>query len=386
MRRWPWRAAVTVLVICMTGCSVLYGDDKVDVPSSSAAPVVRGADISTALLEEAAGNGLSSDGTPQPIERILAGAGANYVRLRLWVDPPPGYADEETALELARRAKAAGMKIYLDLHYSDTWAEPQQQEIPRAWRGLDLEALSAQVSDYTRQVVADFARAGTPVDMIQIGNEISSGILWPLGKLDADSPRGGWEGFLTLLGAGVAGAQAGNPAGHQLSIALHIARIDEPDATHEFFNQVLNAGIRFDVISLTYYQFWSGPLSSLLSSMNDLSSRYGKNILVAETAYPWTMKGDRDELELNRRRQLPDADTFPPSPTGQAKYFAALRDVIAQIPEGRGIGFFAFEPGWLPGVGSLPDTSAAPFANLTMFDYDGKALPSIKVAFAPPPN
>ncbi|OHV47107.1 hypothetical protein BCD48_20455 [Pseudofrankia sp. BMG5.36] len=369
----------------MTGCG-LYGSDKVTVPSSSAAPAIRGADISTTLLDEAAGNVLSADGKEQPIERILVGAGANYVRLHLWIDPPPGYFDEETALTLARRATAAGMKIFLDLHYSDTWADPTLQQTPPVWRDLDLKELSDRVFDYTRKVVTDFARQGTPADMIQIGNELSSGFLWPLGKLDATAPGGGWLGFLTLLRSGVAGAQAGNPTGHRLSTAIHTARIGEPDAAHEFFDQISAAGIPFDVIALSYYPFWAGSMSQLRDTMIDLSSKYRKEIMVTETAYPWTLRGDRANLALKHRNQLPDADRFPPSPTGQAAYFAALRDLIAQVPEGRGVGFFAFEPGWLPGVGAHPGQDAAPYTNLTMFDYDGEALPSIKVAFAPPTN
>jgi arabinogalactan endo-1,4-beta-galactosidase len=381
--RWSSRATVIALAICLAGCGLYGPGTNVGIPSSSAAPVIRGADISTALLEESAGKTLSAGGKTLPIEQVLANAGANYVRLRLWVGGPPGYGDEQTALRLARRAAAVGMKIYLDFHYSDTWADLESQNIPPSWRDLDLDELSARVYDYTKKVVSDFARQGTPADITQIGNEISSGFLRPLGDLNASRPQGGWPDFLTLLRAGVAGAKAGNPPGHRLLIALHYARVAADARTHDFFDQVSKAGIAFDIIALTYYPFWNGKLSSLLHAMDDLSRRYGRGVLVAETAYPWTLSGDRKHLVVNRWRQLPETNKYPPSKSGQAAYFAALRDLIVKVPNSGGLGFLDFEPGWLPGVGTLPSDSADPFANQTMFDRAGKALPALGVAFAP---
>jgi arabinogalactan endo-1,4-beta-galactosidase len=339
-------------------------------------------DISTALLEEAAGHRFSADGTIQPIESILAGVGANYARLRLWVNPSPGYSDEASALTLARRTHAAGMRIFLDLHYSDTWADPNHQKTPAAWRTDDLAALTDQVHDYTRDVIADFARQDTPVDLVQVGNEISAGMLWPLGRLGSDRPDGGWPAFLALLRAGVDGALVGAPRDHRPRIALQIERIGDPAGSHDFFDQVTAAGIPYDVIALSYYPFWHGPLSALRSTMDDLATRYHRDVLVAETGYPWTMAGGDPDLGVADAAELPEADRFPPTPAGQSAFYRALRAAIRDVPGGHGLGLVVWEPGWLAGVGWRAGATA-PFTNLTLFDHEGRLLPAAAVALAP---
>ena len=135
---------------------------------------------------------------------ILNAHGLNYVRLRLWVNPPAGYSDLASDLRMARRIKAAGDKLYLDIHYSDFWADPTHQDIPAAWQGQDLSQLTTTVQNYTAQVIGAFAAQGTPVDMVSIGNEIRNGILWPVGEVDWSTDTG-WDNLTTLLKAGVAG-------------------------------------------------------------------------------------------------------------------------------------------------------------------------------------
>ena len=149
-------------------------------PQHSKSLSVRGADISFTLQEEAAGTQYRDlRGRKGSVERILAGSGGNYVRLRVWTDPPAGYSTLDSALTLAKRAKRAGLKVLLDLHYSDFWADPGKQPTPKAWQGQDLPTLAETVRHYTRHAVAAFARQGTPVDMVQVGNEVTSGMLFP---------------------------------------------------------------------------------------------------------------------------------------------------------------------------------------------------------------
>src|SRR5262245_11469434 len=147
---------------------------------------LRGADISFTLQEEAAGVRYRDHGAVRPIETLLARRGANAVRLRVWTAPPAGYSDLGAALTLARRARRAGLKVLLDLHYSDCWADPAHQITPAAWPSLDLDTLSSTVRVYTRDAVRQFAEAGAPVDIVQIGNEVTGGMLWPLGQVYAD--------------------------------------------------------------------------------------------------------------------------------------------------------------------------------------------------------
>jgi arabinogalactan endo-1,4-beta-galactosidase len=343
----------------------------------SGALSIRGADISFTLQEYAAGNHFTDRGRVRPVEEILVGHGANYARLRLWVDPPTGYSDLPSVLEAAQRARRAGMKILLDLHYSDFWADPGHQTIPAAWLGQDLATLATTVHDYTRDTIATFARHGTPIDMVQIGNEVTAGILWPLGQIYLTSVPN-FADFATLTNAGIRGAREGNPKHHQLLMMMHIDRGGDNAGSTWFFDHVLAAGVTdFDVIGQSYYPFWHGPMSALQANLNDLSPRYGKDIIVAETAYPWTL-ADGDDLvnSLADASQLPDGALYPPTPQGQASYFEALRSVLLQVPNGRGVGFFDWEPEWIPGVGWEPG-AGNPNDNLTMFDFTGAALPSL---------
>jgi hypothetical protein len=141
----------------------------------------RGADLSFEQLEEAAGADFTDNGNSGSALQILNSHGLNYVRLPLWVNPPPGYPNLARDLQMAKRIAAAGDRLYLDIHYSDFWADPQHQDIPAAWRGQDLTQLSSTVESYTHDVIAAFAAQGTPVDMVSIGNEIRNGMLWPVG-------------------------------------------------------------------------------------------------------------------------------------------------------------------------------------------------------------
>jgi arabinogalactan endo-1,4-beta-galactosidase len=345
----------------------------------SPAPAIRGADISFTLAEEAAGITYRLDGRTAPVERLLRSAGANWVRLRIWVDPPAGYSDLGQALRLARRARAAGLRVLLDLHYADFWADPGKQPTPAAWAGQDLPTLARTVHDYTADVIAAFARQRTPVDMVQIGNEITAGMLWPLGQIySGDTQR--WPEFATLVKAGLAGARAANPRGQRLRTMLHIDRGGDNAGSRWFFDHVLEQGVRFDVIGESFYPFWHGPLTALAANLADLAGRYGKPLVVAETSYPWTMS-DGDDLanSVSDPAQLPEGAAYPPTPAGQAAFFAALRRVLQGVPGG--LGFFVWEPEWLPGVGWEPG-AGNPNDNLTMFDRRGRALPSVRTAFA----
>jgi arabinogalactan endo-1,4-beta-galactosidase len=335
-------------------------------------PRIRGADISFTLQEESAGKSYRDGGTVKPIERILASRGANYVRLRVWNAPPSGYSTLSSALTLGRRAQQAGLKVLLDLHYSDFWADPGKQPTPAAWSGQNLSTLATTVRTYTRDAVSAFARQGTPISMIQVGNEITSGMLFPLGQIYRSDGEH-WSEFTTLLKAGIAGARdAGAP-----SVMVHIDRGGDNGGSRYFYDHILAQGVQFDVIGLSYYPFWHGALSALRSNLNDLSSRYRKDLVVAETSYPWTLNnGDSLGNFINTPSQLPDGSRFPATQSGQTAYFEELRNVLAAVPNGRGAGFFAWEPGWLPGVGWSPG-EGNPNDNLTMFDWSGNALPSL---------
>lgn len=344
---------------------------------------VRGADLSFTLLEEGIGNGTSDNGAEEPVERIIARYGANYVRLRIWVGPSPGWSDLGSALVLARRAHEVGMRLLVNLHYSDTWADSANQSIPAAWRGQPLVTLAESLRNYTRDVVVAFAEQGTPVSMLQVGNEITSGFLWPLariGRADGES----WSEFTTLLRAGITGARAGTPDGQELTIMIHTDRGGDNAGARHFYDRLLEENVRFDVIGLSYYPFWHGPLADLQDNVADLATRYDKDVVVVETAYPWTLENPRAQPDrfCTSEEQLPDVEAYPATPDGQAAYFEALRSSLQRVPGNRGLGFFVWELAWLDGVGWAPG-SPNPYANLTLFDDHGRALPALRAFRAP---
>lgn len=346
-----------------------------DPNTGSLGPRIRGGDLSFTPQLEAAGVRFRDHGKVRPVERILADRGANYMRLRIWTDPPAGYSTAATMLPMAVRARRAGMRVLLDLHYSDFWADPGHQTTPAAWQDQDLPTLAGTVRRYTRDLIAEFARHDA-VDMVQIGNEVTAGMLWPLGQVYL-SDGAHWDGFATLLNAGITGAREG-AHGRRLPVMLHIDRGGDNGGSVWFYDHILAAGVvDFDVIGLSYYPFWHGPMAALQANLNDLAARYGKDIVIAETAYPWTT-GNGDDLanSFNSDSQLPDDAAYPATPQGQADFYSALRGVLAQVPDGRGAGFLAWEPEWIPGVGWEPG-AGNPNDNLTMFDWQGNALPSL---------
>src|SRR4051794_567997 len=214
----------------------------------STALSVRGADLSfLPQLEEAGVKYTDLAGRVRPAEQILAQQGANYMRMRVWVDPPAGYSDKARALALAKRAKRAGMKILLDPHYSDFWADPGKQYPPASWP-TDLASLNVKIKSYTRSLVREFAAQGTPVDIIQIGNEITNGILWPAGQLYLPDGTQQWAAFADLLKAGTEGALEGCGGHRRPRTMLHIDKGGRMGDTRWFFDNVSAHGVPFDII------------------------------------------------------------------------------------------------------------------------------------------
>jgi arabinogalactan endo-1,4-beta-galactosidase len=366
-----------------TGADVCVGEFRAFGPDPAAARMDLGTDLSFTPQEQAAGAVFTDRGTAASPVTITRDNGANYARMRLWVDPPPGYNDLASDLALARRVHAAGMSIYLDIMYSDFWADPTHQDIPAAWQGQDLAQLTATVQSYTRQVIAAFAAQGTPVDLVSIGNEIRNGILWPVGEVDP-ATGAGYDALATLLKAGVAGARAGNPPGHRLQIMMHYDQGGNNQLSQAFFQNLVSRGVPFDVIGLSYYPFFHGSISAMRQNVDALATQFGKPIVIAETQYPWTLAngnspiGDSTGNFVWEPSQL--SPGYPASPGGQLSFVSDELSILAQVPDGLGAGLFYWAPDWIPGVPWEPGTGVGtPNANLTLFNSQGVALPSIGI-------
>ena len=372
-----------VTVYSDTGADVCVGEFRAFGPDAAAAGLDFGTDLSFTPQELATGATFSYNGRRGTPVTITREAGANYVRMRVWVNPPPGYSDLASDLALARQVHAAGMKIYLDIMYSDFWADPQHQDIPAAWAGQDLGQLTARVRSYSQQVVAAFARQGTPADLTSIGNEIRNGILWPVGEINC-TDCGGWDNLAQLLKAGVAGAEAGNPAGHKMLVMMHYDQGGDNTLSSAFYSQLTSHGVPFDVIGLSYYPFFHGAISAMRANVDALATQFHKPIVIAETQYPWTLAngnsplGDSTGDFVWQTSQL--SPGYPASPGGQLSFVTDELSILAQVPGGLGAGLFYWAPDWIPGVPWEPGANiGSPNVNLTLFNFEGAALPSIGI-------
>ncbi len=366
-----------------TGADVCVGEFRAYGADAAAAGMDFGTDLSFTPQELAAGAAFSYNGRPGTPVTITREAGANYVRMRVWVSPPAGYSDLASDLALARQVHAAGMRIYLDIMYSDFWADPQHQDIPAAWAGQDLGQLTATVRSYSQQVVSAFAKQGTPVDLVSIGNEIRNGILWPVGELNC-TDCGGWDNLAQLLKAGVAGAQAGNPPGHKLLVLMHYDQGGNQQLSSAFYSQLIAHGVPFDVIGLSYYPFFHGAISAMRANVDALATQFRKPIVISETQYPWTLANGNSPLGAStgdfvwETSQL--SPGYPASPGGQLSFVTDELSILAQVPGGLGAGLFYWAPDWIPGVPWEPGTGiGSPNVNLTLFNVEGAALPSIGI-------
>jgi arabinogalactan endo-1,4-beta-galactosidase len=408
----------------------------------------RGADLSTLLSDTGT---FTLNGSPMPILGIFRSGGLNYVRLRLWINPVSGNFGTPTEqpfcaaavcpdltndLAMAKQAQAAGMKVLLDIHYSDTWADPQHQNVPASFNGETLPQLADSVQSYTKSVIQAFAAQGTPVSQVAIGNEITQGTLWQFTTLSAtattvtpagtktikvastsgispgdtlfidslatsnsvagvadpstevvkvasvgtsgadgtgitltqplqyphDGPvtvqdvqdsghllfdpttdQADWSSLTTLLKAGIAGARDGNPSGNPLLVQLHIDRGGDNATATDFVDHMLAAGVNFDVIGLSYYPWYHGPISAMKANVTALIERFHKDVMIAEDQYPQEPQlgyGLYDSADAN----YPDTQPgYLVSPAGQASYQRDLVSLMASMPGGHGLGVFYWD-------------------------------------------
>jgi arabinogalactan endo-1,4-beta-galactosidase len=302
---------------------------------------------------------------------ILAAHGLNAVRLRVWVDPPDGYHNEAELLDMARRVKHLGLKLLVDFHYSDNWADPGKQNKPAAWKDLAFEPLKQALYDHTLGVCAALKAQGTPPDMVQIGNEINGGLLWPDGSTDH------WDQLAALLKAGYQAVKTCSP---DSQVMLHLAEGGNNAGSRTWFDEAVQHGVPFDLIGLSYYPYWHGSLDDLQNNLDDLAARYGKDLVVAETAYPFTSQ-DKDGFGNIISTQVVAGYDF--TPDGQKRLLADVMEIVRTVPAGRGLGVFYWEPTWtaVPGNGWDPadPSSGNGWENQALFDFNNRALPAMSL-------
>ncbi|MFE9399197.1 glycosyl hydrolase 53 family protein [Streptomyces flavidovirens] len=345
-------------------------DDLTFTPGSTGL-AVKGADVSMLKKSEDFGgvyrtsSGATGDGLA-----VLKSAGANYGRLKVWVDPADGYSNKARVLQMAQRIKAQGMKLLVDFHYSDTWADPGAQTKPAAWASHSYSRLTTDVYDHTYDVLNALKAQGTTADMVQIGNEINTGLLWPEGSTD------NWDQTAGLLKSGINAAKA---VSSTTRIALHLAHGGDNSLYRWWFDNAKARGVNFDVIALSFYGYWHGPLSDLQNNLDDISARYGKSVMVAETAYPFRLDSkDSHENIIDLPSEL--VSGYPASTAGQAAWLRDVMNVVEAVPGGRGLGVIYWDPTWTAVTGNGWDpadpSSGNGWENQALFDYDNRLLPA----------
>jgi len=335
---------------------------------------IQGADVSQLLKNEQHGAVYrDAHGRRDDALRILQSNGVNYLRLKVWVDPADGYSDRDDVLLVARRAKALGLKLLVDFHYSDAWADPGKQNKPAAWAGLDFEHLRQAVYEHTYGMLAALRAQHTPADMAQIGNEINGGMLWPDGRWD------NWDGLAALLTAGSTAVKAASPS---TRVVLHLAEGGNNGGHVWWFDNAIARGVPFDVIAVSQYLYWHGPLGYLQANLFDLATRYDKDVMVAETAYGFTT-AEQDAEPNIFTPALADAGGYPATPQGQSDALRDMFNAVAAVPGGHGLGVFYWEPTWTAVAGGGWDpadpSSGDGWENQALFDYTGRALPALRI-------
>ncbi len=406
---------------------------------------IKGVDISTLIEEEQCGAKYYDNGVEGDALEILNRYGANYVRLRLWNDPysedgkpyGAGTNDIKKTIELSRRAIKLGMGVLLDLHYSDFWADPGKQIVPKVWRSYSVDELESTIYEFTRECLLKLKEENVLPTMIQIGNEITNGLLWPTGK----KPE--FDNIARYVSAGIKAAKEIAP---EAEIMIHLDNGGFNSMYVEWFDNYVKRGEDFDIIGLSYYPFWHGTLEELSFNMEDMARRYGKKIAIAEVSMGFSMEDYRiyevpDDVikriskemsgnEIDRdaflsyynlknsvddntqiqndnimleniqkwinenligkatRENLIDKIPYPMTPQGQSDF---MKDIMKRVDavEG-GMGFFYWEPAWIPVPGCGWATKEAleytgekglggnEWANQALFDYNGNVLPALE--------
>jgi len=318
--------------------------------------IIKAADLS--FLPEIENAGVvfyNRGGQAEEMLKTLKDAGMNTVRIRLWKNPATPHSGFPEVKAFSAKVRSMGMKVWLTVHYSDTWADPGSQIIPAAWAGLGYYAVKDSLYAYTSMIVKEI----NP-DFIQIGNEINHGMMWPQGNLNFLS------NFMGLL---VSGAQAVRDKSASCKIIIHYAGFEEAEAFYD------NLGdLDYDIIGLSYYPMWHGKnLGMLESTLDSLGQKFDKEVLIAETAYPFTLGwNDWTNNVVGLEEHL--VDGYPATPAGQKAFLKEIKRISTAAKKSVGFAYWGGE--WVAYKGTQA-TDGSSYENQAFYDFENKALPVI---------
>ncbi len=319
--------------------------------------LVRAADLSQLpkILETSNAAYFNAEGEYEELLTTFKINGGNTVRLKLWHTPGDGYSGFEDVKAFAKEIEAEGLKVWLTVHYSDTWADPGSQTTPAAWQGLSFEQVKDSMYAYTARIINEIGP-----EYIQIGNENNSGILFPHGKISSNQAQ-----FKELLATGLQAVRDNDP---EVQTIIHFAGIS---GSTWFYDIV--GDLDFDLIGLSYYPFYHGKnLDLLTQTINNLAATHDKDVIIAETAYPWTLDwndwtnnivGSDDDLIL------PD---YPATPEGQKDFINTIKQIVTDADRGVGFCYWGAE---LIAFDGPESQDGSPWENLALYGFNNRALP-----------
>jgi arabinogalactan endo-1,4-beta-galactosidase len=352
-----------VIALLLVACKQTLNNNT---DNENPAKLEYGGDFSIMKRMEDLGGKYKIDGEVTDGMQIFKDNGYTWCRLRIFHTPNkvgPVINDLDYTIALAQEARKFGFKVFLNFHYSDTWADPAKQFVPKAWENLDFETLTDSVYQYTRQVMRAMEAANVFPEMVQIGNEINNGMIWPNGKLWADNGSARWDELSALLIAGIRGVNDSD-SNDQVQIMIHAATGGDLVESDNFYSNILKRGVEFDVIGLSYYPWWHGTFEDMEKNLEFLSNKYDQEISLVETAYyanNWYPEPEGWVL---------DVQPFPPTEQGQYDFLVDLAERLKKFPKVTSVYY------WEPDGLDIPG-SGIHYLGRSLFSRDGNAFKGI---------
>lgn len=345
------------------GTSCSKTENKTESPTTNTTDFfIRGVDISFSPEIESYITFIT--GTPSSLD-FCKSKGINTIRLRVWNSPADFNSSPQQVLAYAKFIKAKGLKLWVDFHYSDTWADPAHQTPPLAWQNLDSAQMADSVYAFTHAFLSQLNQQNTPPDFVQIGNEINGGFLWPNGKIY--NPTEDWTGTISFLQQGIAATRKVCP---NAQIMLHTAGY-----ASYFFAKAQQYNLDYDIIGISYYPWWHGKnLNDLENAIALLQTTFSKPVVIAETAYPFTF--DWNDFTNNVVGDTSKTIVgFDATPEGQTQFIRKLVSITEKSSPKNNSGVCYWAPDWVAYKGKTA-TNGSTWENLALYDFDLKPLPA----------
>ena len=355
----------------------------------------------TKTVLENGGVYFNKDGKEQDLFQILKRNGVNFVRFRLWNNPTTKYGDKygggdndvENDIFMARMAKEANLNVLIDFHYSDFWADPDKQNVPKEWGSLLPRELPEAIKTFTTETLQKFKDSGVTVDAVQIGNETNNGMAGY--GINWNNTSESFDQIAKMMQAGIDGAKA---VFSNIKTIIHLANGGNKDEFENYFTSLDARNVNYDIIGASYYPHLSGNIDELQTNLNNVSEKTNKPVMVVETSWGFTDEYIYGVTGNSYSSEDEEVGGYLTSVQAQATMLRDITNVLAKVPNQKGLGIFYWEPGWLPvkyadwatnygqsyadygkdGFEEKYDTHGlATWSNQGLFSYTGKALPSL---------